>query len=433
MLKMIHSKFGRGDLLLRCLQKEKCIHFPLIILFSILYTSSLFASERFVSIKKDSEEKYYSHLVKNIREKNICLITNQSGTGKYLFLPSRKGYASYFHEILGRQGIHLMKIFSPEHGISSQSESTGFETDFMLIGNIPVFPAYQKSFRELQVMFDGCEAILFDLPDAGIRSYTYRTIMTRTIEAVSSMKKRTAIYLLDQPNPASIFKPLAPMVFEDYFSYLGEEAIPFFPGFTYAELMRYYIRKKNFDIDITYFSLPDYRPGVNFVDKHINSPSPSLPHTRALHCYWIGIFLEGTSLDYGKYTKDPFCLIGHPEVNYKSDPPDIPGIAWKRYVYKPFAGPYAGRLMRGYEMEITDIYKIQPVKSAYKILEYFYKNYPQINLFTMGNPHYAIDRLLGGNSFRTSIERKISYEKWESGENTRLNRFLKDMQNYKLY
>jgi uncharacterized protein YbbC (DUF1343 family) len=391
-------------------------------------------SEKIIYLKKSANEaEFYNRLLDNVREKNLCLISNQSGSGKYLFIPSSKKFPSYFHEILADRGVKLHKIFSPEHGLSSQGESTGFSTDVILTGNIPVFPAYNKTYRELQFWFDGCEAILFDLPDAGIRSYTYRTILTRTIEAVHGMKKKPVLYLLDQPNPAGIFKPLAPMVNEEYFSYLGEESIPFFPGYTYGELVRHFISKKKLNIDVRYLAMSNYHPGENIAGNSINPPSPSLPHGRALQCYWIGIFLEGTSLDYGRYTKDPFCLIGHPEINYKSDPPQIPGIIWKKFVYKPFAGPYQGILMRGYEMEITDIAKIQPVKAAYTILEYFYKDYPRIRLFTAGFPHYHIDQILGGNTFRRAIENKTSYEKWESGENKKLVKFISEMQNFKMY
>ncbi|MDH4263498.1 MAG: DUF1343 domain-containing protein [Spirochaetia bacterium] len=415
---------------------RKLISFKIFVFtFYIIFCSvNLSASERIIFIDKNSDEAdFYKRLLNNVHEKNICLITNQSGIGKYLFIPSLKSYPSYFHEVLGKYGIKLLKIFSPEHGLSSQSESTGLSTDSILTGNFIVYPAYHKTFRELQVMYDGCEAILFDLPDAGIRSYTYRTIMTRTIEAINVMKKQPVLYLLDKPNPASIYTPLAPMVNDEYFSYLGEENIPFFPFFTYAELMRYFISKKKINIDIKYIAMMHYRSGVDVIGKSINPPSPSLPHARALQCYWIGIFFEGTTLDYGKYTKDPFCLIGHPDINYKSDPPQIQGIVFKKYVYKPFAGPYQGVLMRGYEMNITDIYKVQPVKAAYTILEYFYREYPGIKLFTPGNPHYHIDRILGGNSFRSSIEKKVSYKKWESGERKKINKFIYEMENFKMY
>jgi len=404
-------------------------------LYFTTWICPLEAGERILFIKKDSHDeiRFYTRLIGNIREKNLCLITNQAGSGKYLFIPSEKKFPSYFHELLNTGGIALFKILSPEHGLSSQSESTGLGTDMMLTGNIPVIPAYHKTWQELQVLFAGCETILFDLPDAGIRSYTYRTIMTRTIEAISSMKQKPVMYLVDQPNPASLFGPLPPMVNEAFFSYLGEEAIPFFPKYTYAELARYFISKRKLDLDIRYIAMPHYRPGVDAASRSMSPPSPSLPHGRALQCYWIGIFFEGTALDYGKYTKDPFCLIGHPGISYKSDPPKIPGIVFKKYVYKPFAGPYQGVLMRGYEMEIRDISKVQPARAAYTILQYFYRNYPGIKLFTQGNPHYHIDRILGGNSFRIAIEKGIRYEKWASEEGAPLDRFVHEMERFRMY
>ena len=405
----------------------------LSIIFCVIFSNQIEAAEKIYFLKKNDEPHFYSRLFQIIQRKNLCLITNQSGTGKFLFVSAENGNPTYFHQMLQKHGMKLHKVFSPEHGISSQSESDGTETDAMLIGNISVLPAYYKTYQELAVMYDGCDALLYDLPDAGVRPYTYRTILTRTIQAVDKMNFKPIIYMIDQANPASIYQPLAPMATEEYFSYLGEDTIPFFPYYTYAELLRRYISKNKLNVQIRYLAMSGYRPGMNLANKTIISPSPSLPHARALQCYWIGVFLEGTSLDFGKHTKDPFCQVGHPDINYEITPPVIPGLVWNKYVYKPFAGPYQGRLLRGYKIEIQDIAQVHPVKTAYLILEFFIKRYPQLNLFTFGKTNFTLDKLVGTNSFRTALEKKISYEKWEEQESRKISRFISEMYNYRIY
>ena len=408
--------------------------FACLVFFNFtLIDSQLLASEKIIFLQKNNENIFFRHLLNQIQGKDLCFITNQSGTGKYLFIPSSKGYATYLHEILASRNFNLYKVFSPEHGLSSQSEANGYSTDMMLTGNIPVFPAYDKTSAELKTIYNGCDTVLFDLPDAGIRPYTYRTILSRTIEAIHLMEKKPVFYLIDQPNPASFYNPMPPMVSGEFFSYLGEEIIPFFPGYTYAELARYFIFKKNIHIDIKYIAMLNYNPREKQMDKLTNPMSPSLPHDRSLKCYWISIFFEGTALDQGRFTKDPFCLLGHPAIEYKTNPPDISGIVWKKTIYKPFGGPYQGILMRGYEMQIENIDAVGPAKAAYMILQYFFNEYPQIPLFGMGNPQYKIDRILGSDSFRKSIEGKRGYEKWQSSEQIKIEKFIYEMQNFKIY
>ncbi|MDH4199874.1 MAG: DUF1343 domain-containing protein [Spirochaetia bacterium] len=412
---------------------NKIFKFSIVSLAFLLLNGNLLSSEKIIFISRTNETKFYHTLFNNIREKNFCLISNQAGTGKYLFMPSYKKKLSYLHEMAANHNLLIYRILTPEHGLSGQSESTGIDTDLMLTGNIPIFPVYHKTIGELAVLFDGCMSILFDLPDAGIRPFTYRTILTRTIQALGAMGKKIPLYLIDQPNPASIYDAMGPMVQESYFSYLGEEAIPFFPGYSYAELARYYISRHHLSMDIRYIAMPHYTPGAHVLDYPMDPPSPSLPHKRALHCYWIGIFLEGTSIDYGKYSKDPFCLIGHPDIDFSIQPPRISGIKWVNYVYKPFGGIYKDRLIRGYRMEIDDIKLVDPVKSSYKILEYFHKNYPDIKIFTYNPPVFIFDKITGSSSMRTFLEKGLSYEKWFKIENSTITKFNRNMYNFRLY
>lgn len=404
----------------------------LFALFLFLLTPLAQASEKIIFIDRKNETKYLSLLFKNISQKNICLISNQAGIGRYLFKPSHKGQLTYLHDFLAPNNIRLIKVFTPEHGLSSQAESDGYQADQMLVWKTPIYPIYYKSSDELTYYYTNCEAIVFDLPDSGIRPYTYRTILTRSIQAVAKMKNKPVFYLIDNPNPASFLGVKAPVTKSDFFSYIGEDAIPFFPEYTYVELMRYYISRNKLQLDMRYIAMPHYRHDTLY-NKTFIPPSPSIPHLRALHCYWIGIFFEGTTLDYGRYTKDPFCLIGHPDINFRAEPPRIRGIKWKPFVYRPFGGDYSGRLIRGYSIEIENIHNFNPVKAAYEILEYFIKTYPEITLFKYKHNKYWFDKITGSDTMRTSLLKKQPYWKWFLQESKRANHFRWDMAHYRIY
>jgi uncharacterized protein YbbC (DUF1343 family) len=397
------------------------------------FNYKIFAAEKIIFIERNDIHHFYRILMNNMPEKNVCLISNQAGTGEFLFVPSNNGAQSHLHDIFNKTGHKLLKILTPEHGLSSQSESEGTETDSLLTGDLPVLPAYYKTSQELQFLFKGCEAVLFDLPDAGVRPYTYRTILTRSVQATSNMKNSPTFYLVDRPNPATIYKTTGPMVKTDFFSYLGEEEIPFFPSYTYGELLRYYIKNNQLSLNVKYIAISNYKPGVYKNGSVFNPPSPSLPHNRSLHCYWLGIFFEGTGLDYGRHTKDPFCMIGHPALDYGKKLPPISGITFSRYVYKPFSGNFQNKLLRGYKIEINDPTKFDPVKAAYELLSFFVKNYPDIKMFPEGKNMYLFDKITGSDSMRKSLLSGTSYQKWVRSESRAVNKFKSGIFNYRMY
>jgi len=369
--------------------------------------------------------------------RNICMITNQATLGRLLLLKSSiNRNKSRLHDLFHKNNMHLFKVFTPEHGLSGQEELHGNKRtkkkDY-------IQTIYNMSIKKMSFLFRKCSVMIFDLPDVGIRPYTYRTIMIRSIQAMNLLyKKNKNIFftIIDTPNMASYLRSIGPMVTRRKFSFLGEEEIPFFVGYTYAELLKRYVSIKRLYIPLKIFKLEDYSSSKYYSALGYDywPMSPNLPDVRSVECYWVSIFFEGTYLNGGRHTNDPFCLVGHPKLNHKISPPQDDAIKWEEYVYFTKSGRYYKRLLRGYRMRIINKKKYNPLRIAYNFLLFLLENHPQIKLLKIyKNKYYALDDLTGSSSMRKALLKKESFEKWYSKEDKQVRLFKKQMKKYQIY
>jgi uncharacterized protein YbbC (DUF1343 family) len=99
-------------------------------------------------------------------------------------------------------GVKLTLLFSPEHGISGalDKEVIGNSTDAAT--GLPVVSLYGSTATARHPSLDtlrGLDAVIVDLQDAGVRFYTYETVVRYFLEAAG--QSGTEIVILDRPNP----------------------------------------------------------------------------------------------------------------------------------------------------------------------------------------------------------------------------------------
>ncbi|MES0489227.1 MAG: exo-beta-N-acetylmuramidase NamZ domain-containing protein [Leptospirales bacterium] len=401
---------------------------PILFVFCTLVP--LFGQQSSITLSRKNPEIFYKKLTSKFHGKNLCIITNQSATGKYLLLPGVSPGTSLLEDFLSEKNIQIYKVFTPEHGLTSmeQVQDKSFSKN-----RVRFYSVFMKTEKEMRKLFKGCSDLLFDLPDVGVRPYTYRTILTRSMVAVSHMTKPPVFVLVDHPNPAAYLGVTGPVARTEYFSYLGEQEIAFFPGYTYAELARYFVKSQNLNLNITFVRLANYNKN-KIPDRSIFlPPSPNIPDDRALRCYWLGIFLESTTFDYGRNSNDPFCIFGHPGIKHDKLPPRIRGIHLERFQYKPMTGKYKGKLIRGFKIVSIHLAVYRPDYVAYQLLLYFLKQYPEIDLLLKYPNSYKLDLLTGTDSMRKALLEGLSFYKWKSREARNVARFRRLMEPYRLY
>ena len=97
-------------------------------------------------------------------------------------------------------GFNIQLLFSPEHGIDTK----GADGAKMLNGtdpltSLPIVSLYGEKFAPTENDLTKIDILLFDIPHAGTRFYTYLWSMTYWIEAAAKLNKK--VIILDRPNP----------------------------------------------------------------------------------------------------------------------------------------------------------------------------------------------------------------------------------------
>ncbi len=374
-------------------------------------------------------EIFFKEGLKRLKGKEVCFITNASGLGRFFLYDAMEQTDKYIRAKLAKHEIKLAHLFTPEHGLTGQEDDHGNTKS--KAGSPETI--YLTTVEKLQEKIAGCEAIVFDLPDSGVRPYTYRTVLNRIMRAMDKADKDQLLYLIDVPNPASHLGPLGPVAQKTNFSYVGEEEIPFMPGFTHAEIARKFIADYKLKIKIHIQKMAGYKPKTAHSHRGLvfYPPSPNLPHLRANQCYWISVFFEATSIEEGRITKDPFCQIGHPDFA-NAVLPKMGGVKFYPYPFFAYSGKHKGKLLPGYKLDFSET-KVDPPRAAYEFFLWHVKNGKDEWLKNHLTEKQGLDAQTGSTTMRKALLEELSYDEFIRAEKKRMAAFVTAMAKYKLY
>ena len=108
-----------------------------------------------------------------LRGKHIGIITNHTG------LDSQG--KSTIDLLAHAQGVTVVAIFSPEHGLAGQLDERVSSARDPSTG-LQVFSLYGETLRPTDEMLKGVDTLVFDIQDAGVRFYTYTVTMAYCME-----------------------------------------------------------------------------------------------------------------------------------------------------------------------------------------------------------------------------------------------------------
>jgi len=126
-----------------------------------------------------------------------------------------------------KAGFNITKLFSPEHGIDTKgADGEKMKDGVDPLTNLPIVSLYGEQYAPVEKDLDGIDILLFDIPDAGTRFYTYLWSMTYYLEAAAKFHKK--IIILDRPNPLSgnLAMIEGPSLDESVASFIGRFNIP---------------------------------------------------------------------------------------------------------------------------------------------------------------------------------------------------------------
>jgi uncharacterized protein YbbC (DUF1343 family) len=158
---------------------------------------------------------------------------------------------------------------------------------------------------------------------------------------------------------------------------------------------------------------------------HWVPPSPNIPTPESALIYAGTGLVEGTNLSEGRGTTRPFELIGAPWVDSRFAPAlnrlGLPGVLFRETWFCPTFDKYAGEVVTGVQVHVTDREAFESVRTVVCLLDIASRLYPGQFAWrlpdqgddllagpgggeVLGEPTPFIDRLWGSDTLRRAVD-----------------------------
>ena len=292
----------------------------------------------------------------------LGLLTNQTGVDAQ----GRRTIDVLLHEApQSVPGLALTTLFSPEHGIRGSLDQPGVPSTVDAAANLPVISLYGATDTERRPSLDtlrSLDAVVIDLQDAGVRFYTYETVVGYFLEAAA--KTGAEIVVLDRPNPITGSFVQGPLSDPGHESYIDYMPIPVRHGMTLGELARFFSQQRNLNAPLTVVAMQGWQRGDWFDSTGLTwiNPSPNLRDLEEATLYPALGLVESTNISVGRGTDTPFEIFGAPWIDARAP-------------QKPY--PYAGELCHGVRVLVTDRDTLDAPELGLEIASALHRLYPE--------------------------------------------------------
>ncbi len=310
---------------------------------------------------------------KAVAGRKIGLLTHPAGV-------NRRGESTV--DVLRRApGVRLVALFAPEHGFNGavKAGDTFKDTTDPLTG-LPVYALYGQGLEKSKAMVKGLDALVIDLQDIGVRSYTFNVIMSHAMEACFT--NGVEVIVLDRPNPLGGLKVDGPPLDPENLSGVGAyPRMPYVHGLTMGEIalmtkngssaisglkLTEAVRAKG---RLTVIPLRGWTRNMRWPDTELKwvPTSPNVPSFEAAAGYaMVGLGTQNSAWEWGIGRDYHFRGIGFPkktpdEIIKALEAYKIPGLA---LVKRP-GTDRAGKPITGVYVEITDWEKWHPTELSF--------------------------------------------------------------------
>lgn len=349
-------------------------------------------------------------ILPKLQNKRVALMVNQT---------SMIGNAHLVDTLIS-QGVNVVKVFAPEHGIRGKVEAgEKFSDEKDSKTGLPVISLYGKSKKPSKEQLENVDIVIFDIQDVGVRFFTYINSLYYLMEACAENGK--TVMVLDRPNPNGSYVD-GPMLEPEFESFVGLIAIPIVHGMTVAELAQMMNGEKwlagEVQCKLEVIPMKNYSRDMPYVLPI--RPSPNLPTQNAILWYPSICLFEGTVISVGRGTSMPFEVIGNPDLkgySFQFTPVSIEGVS-------KFP-PHENRVCYG-----IDLRNVKPEpRITLKYLIEMYNKYPKQDQFF--TPYF--NTLAGNSTLRQQIIDGLSEEQIKLTWQRDLNAFKARRSRYLIY
>ena len=310
----------------------------------------------------------------------------------------------------------LVKIFTPEHGFSSNEPDGQPVNDSIYAESIPIISLYGKNKIPQAKDLENIDMLVYDIQDVGVRFYTYISTLRNILDVAT--KHNISVHILDRPDLSGGKFCEGPMLDSNLSSFVGHIPIPVRYGMTPGELALWWKNKANLNLELKVWKCSNYKILTPFNKLGIPwfKPSPSIKSEETIKFYPGTCLFEGTNLSEGRGTNAPFQIIGAPWVNadlwlelFKTVSPSE--IDFKKVHFTPTFSKYTGENCNGIKLSTSVNFIKQPFKLAINLLWSLIKTHPQEVIFTkrpnLDFPFF--DYLAGNSSIRKELQNGKEY------------------------
>lgn len=282
--------------------------FSIIILFLFLWAFEAQPPHQ-LTVKTGAEVLLDNHFAE-LEGKRVGLLMN----------PTSRVDGVHMVDTLLNLGVNVTALFAAEHGFRGQAGAGEIIEDGIdQQTGLPVFSLYGSTRKPTPDMMDEVDLILLDLPDMGLRFYTYNSTMGLVMEAIAEHGKE--LWILDRPNPLGGEYVAGWILEEKYKSFVGSYPMPIAYGLTMGEIAKMAVGEGSLKLDaepdLQVIKAKGWQRNMRWPETGLDwiPPSPNLPSFEHAFAYAGTVIFEGTNLSEGRGTQDPFLLIGSPTLN----------------------------------------------------------------------------------------------------------------------
>ncbi|QPJ60731.1 MAG: DUF1343 domain-containing protein [Candidatus Nitronauta litoralis] len=345
-----------------------------------------------------------------LKNKRFGLLANQTSVTPDLTPSTRLLYDLPIGE--------LVKLFAPEHGfygVAQDMEHVTHETDPAT--GLSIFSLYGEDEGSLTpdaALFDGLDAVIYDIQDIGSRYYTFVYTLANCMQTAG--KAGVEVIVLDRPNPINGIQLEGNIVQDGFFSFVGQYPLLTRHGMTAGELAVMFRDHFKIDCELTILQMEGWQRSMWFDETGLPwvFPSPNMPTLDTATVYPGMCLFEGTLLSEGRGTTKPFEQIGAPGIDGFTlaetlNKVDLPGIKFQPCKFKPKFQKHGGLVCSGVFLHVTDRNKFQPWVTGLVMIETFARLFPEEFKWRTERYEYvtdrpAIDLLYGNSGFREWID-----------------------------
>ncbi len=336
-------------------------------------------------------------------------------------------------DVLPALGVHLVKLFGPEHGFrGNASNGTSVADEVDPKSGLPIISLYGKKNKPSAEDLADVDEMIYDIQGVGVRFYTNINVLRNAMEACAEHDKE--LLILDRPNPHAYMVD-GPVLDMKLKSGVGQFPVPIAYGMTTGEFAQMINGEGWLDngrkCKLKIVPVANYTHDTPYVLPV--KPSPNLNTAQAVMLYPSTCLFEGTILNHGRGTMTPFTVIGAPALKGKYEfsftPHSIPGMS-EDPVHKDQV--CYGLDLRNYDVE--QLRKKRQINLQW-IIE-LYNAYPDKARFFDQSYHKqigSIDKLAGTYEFKKQIIAGMSEDEirktWQPG----LEAFKKVRAKYLIY